>query len=353
MLNNNVKYLLLMLLIITTVYILYRNLVNTTKEGYEQANQELNRRAHNHINGEEYYSEIIAPRMCDSKTLCASGCTEPKDVSSSCYQDTFYNKNGTKYKICPFQCNTTPGIKWEKKDKEICHSNYRPVENKTLEQCKEMCEQQEGCASNGFSYVESWKQCRLPIGNGKCTSGSYDIGSYYKGKPLKSDCSYNICCTNCGYMKFNIDDDGKKIGKGEHIPNSKLRSSKDKLSNFILNIIGNKFVGLDSTIEGTLQLDNNQIKPPKPHQATHIPTHNAPSPYLGYNRNYKNTRYYNKPLYNRYNTNNLNNRYYNLRRDSNRYENRQNRFPCRKSATGLFTDCGPVPANGLYDSKFR
>ena len=46
MLNNNVKYLLLMLLIITTVYILYRNLVNTTKEGYEQANQELNRRAH-------------------------------------------------------------------------------------------------------------------------------------------------------------------------------------------------------------------------------------------------------------------------------------------------------------------
>ena len=58
-----------------------------------------------------------------------------------------------------------------KKSNTMCHNFYTAVENKTLEDCKNICSGDQNCT--GFSYAPSWKQCRLENKGGSCMPGSY------------------------------------------------------------------------------------------------------------------------------------------------------------------------------------
>jgi len=74
---------------------------------------------------------------------------------------------------------------WSVTQKVICHNQYSAVgwstkSPKSLDDCKALCAKIPGCLANGFSYVSSWKQCRLPKPNAPCKAGAYKIGAFYR-----------------------------------------------------------------------------------------------------------------------------------------------------------------------------
>merc|ERR1711977_692560 len=74
---------------------------------------------------------------------------------------------------------------WSVTQKVICHNHYQAVgwstkSPKSLDDCKALCAKIPGCLASGFSYVSSWKQCRLPKPNAPCKAGAYKMGAFYR-----------------------------------------------------------------------------------------------------------------------------------------------------------------------------
>lgn len=174
--------------------------------------------------------------------------------------------------------------------------------------------------------------CKIPDKISECNchphvfknpDGTYFRMCYYEcNKEDNTDnldkCKDNICCRNCGYIKFNIDENGEIIGDPVKIPldNDIIPNDYDNNSDIIINIKNNKFIGFDGRVNYEYPGEGKAIhpptKPPKQDQNTIGST--LKEAYSDIFKKSKNDK----------------------------------KFPCRKTATGMFTDCGPLPAKGDY-----
>ena len=209
-------------------------------------------------------------------------------------------------------------LKKEANRKEL---HYNSVFNKRQNNLSHLCDKSEPCL-NG---------CTIPtrINEDKChpkifinpDGSKFRMCSYTCDNSRENKCKFDVCCKKCGYVKFNINENGDISGNGIKIPyiNNIIENEVDVddiSSDITVNIVGgNNYIGYnDNYYKGYLtgNPSNAPTLPPKSDCNGELSS-NLKEAYNAVINSSQHTR----------------------------------KYPCRSSITGMFTECGPEPSRGL------
>tara|TARA_B110001450_G_scaffold255703_2_gene283949 strand:- start:6299 stop:7192 length:894 start_codon:yes stop_codon:yes gene_type:complete len=215
-------------------------------------------------------------------------------------------------------------LKEERENKESANRKrlqYESVFNKRQNNLSYLCDKSVTCLSG----------CVMPttINENKChpriftnTDGSkFRMCNYVCDTSNANRCRFDICCKKCGYVKFNIDENGDISGNGIKVPYindivDEQENVDDISSDITVNITGgNNYIGYnDNHYRGYLsgRAGRAPTLPPRS-KCNGVTSSNLKEAYDSVIKTSQHTR----------------------------------KYPCRSSITGMFTECGPEPNKGL------